>query len=158
MPFLNSQTTYARPNLGLLLFHVVTDAENGEQLQEANATGNAIANQLDCELNDIDCFSWFFNRPKLDRLEIRAAFSMSINMIPFCFCTLPVTLNAIAIYWCICLQMNCPTVFRINPYLTDLFLIHTVYNPLMYMLTSKEFKRALIHLKDKMSCKIKYYK
>jgi hypothetical protein len=61
----------------------VTDAENGEQLQEDNATGDSITNQLDCELNDIDYFSWFFNRPKLNRLEIRAALSMSINMIPF---------------------------------------------------------------------------
>ena len=136
----------------------MTDIENGEQLQEDNATGNAIENQLDCELNDIDRSSWFFNRSKLNRLEIRAALSMSINMIPFCFCTFLVTLNAIAIYWCIRLQMNCSTVFRINPYLTDLFLIHTVYNPLMYMLTSKEFKRALIHLKDKTIFQINCYK
>jgi 5-hydroxytryptamine receptor 1 len=124
-----SGNLYARRNLRLfktLLFHVVTNAENGKQLQEANATGNAITNQLDCELDDIDCFSWFFNRPKLNRLEIRAALSMSINMIPFCFCTFPVTLNAITIYWCIRLQTNCPTVSRINPYLTDLFLIHIV--------------------------------
>ena len=73
----------------VIMFYFLTDTEKVEQLQADNAPGNAIANQLDCELNDIDYFSWFFNRPKLNRLEIRAALSMSINMIPFWFCAFP---------------------------------------------------------------------
>ena len=116
---------------------------------EADATGNALQQHLESQMDDPLCFSWFANRSKINRQEIRAALSLSINMLPFWLCTFPVTLNAIAIYWCVHLQMNCPTVFRINPYLTDLFLIHTVYNPLMYMFNSKEFKRALIHLRKK---------
>ena len=127
---------------------VKNTSENG-----TDATSNALQ-RLESQMEEHLCFSWFFNRPKLNRLEIRTAFSMSVNMLPFCFCTFPVTLNAIAIYWCIRLQTNCPTVFLINPYLTDLFLIHTIYNPLMYIFTSREFKRALIHLKDKLKCKI----
>jgi hypothetical protein len=98
---------------------------------------------------DTLCFSWFFNRPKLNRLEIHAALNMSINVLPVWLCTFPVTLNAIVIYWCIRLEKNCPIAFQINSYFTDFFLIQTIYNPLMYMSTSTEFKRAVTHLKQK---------
>jgi 5-hydroxytryptamine receptor 1 len=129
-----------------------TPIENG-----TDATGNEDAlRNLESQLDDTLCFSWFTNRPKLNRLEIRAALSMSINMLPFWLCTFPVTVNGIAIYWCYCLQINCSVARRINPYLIDWFTIHTLYNPLMYMFTSKEFKRALFHLKDKIKwCNIR---
>ncbi len=116
---------------------------------ETDATGNDTLHHLDSQLDDMLCFSWLSSRPKLSRLEIRAALSMSVNMLPFWFCTFPVTLVGIAIYWCYCLQINCSVVYRINQYLVDWFTIHTIYNPAMYMFTSKEFKRALIHLKGK---------
>ncbi|XP_046454717.1 uncharacterized protein LOC124202411 isoform X2 [Daphnia pulex] len=118
-----------------------------------DATGNVLPPHFDSQLDDTLCFTWFLNRPKLNRLEIRAAFSMSVNILPFWLCTFPVTVNGIIIYWCIHLQMNCPTVYRINPYIYDLFIVHVIYNPLMYISTSKEFKRALIHFKQKFRCK-----
>ena len=126
---------------------------------EADATGiSALQQHLESQLDDPLCFSWFANRSKINRQEIRAALNLSINMLPFWLCTFPVTLNGIAIYWCVLLQSNCPIVYRINPYFTDWFIVHTLYNPMMYIFTSKEFKRALIHLKDKMRCKIICYK
>jgi hypothetical protein len=122
-----------------------------------DATGISLPRQLDDiaesgdhnGLGDTLCLPWFFNRPKLNRLEIIAALNMSINILPVWLCTFPVTLNAIMIYWCIRLEMNCPVIYRINPYIRDMFLFHNVYTPLMYMLTSSEFKRALIHCKRK---------
>jgi hypothetical protein len=119
-------------------------------------TGNTnIPNQID-EMaereQDTQCFAWFRTRPKISRLEIHAALSLSINFLPVWLCTFPVTLNAIAIYWCFRLGTSCPTLFRINPFICDLFLIQIVYNPLMCMYTSKEFKRALAHLKQKCKC------
>lgn len=104
---------------------------------------------LESQLDNQLCLSLFLNRPKLNRLEIRAALTMSVNMLPFWLCTFPVTLNAIAVYWCFRLQSKYPFIILINPYLVDWFIVHTIYNPLMYMLTSKEFKRALIHLRGK---------
>lgn len=98
------------------------------------------------------CFSWFYNRPKFNRMEIRAALTMSVNVLPVCLCTFPVTLNGIAIYWCIRLGKNCPILYQLNPYIYDFFQIYIVYNPIMYMFTSTEFKRALIHLKKKLKC------
>jgi hypothetical protein len=122
-----------------------------------DATGISLPRQLDDiaesgdhnGIGDTLCLPWFFNRPKLNRLEIIAALNMSINILPVWLCTFPVTLNAIMIYWCIRLEMNCPVIYRINPYIRDMFLFHNVYTPLMYMLTSSEFKRALIHCKRK---------
>ncbi len=108
--------------------------------------------QQNNETDTTQCFAWLHTGPKINRLEIRAALSMSINVLPVWLCTFPVTLNAIAIYWCFRLGTSCPTLFRINPFICDLFLIHIVYNPLMYMSTSKEFKRALAHLKQKCKC------
>jgi hypothetical protein len=125
-----------------------------------DATGISLPRQLDDiaesgdhnGIGDTLCLPWFFNRPKLNRLEIIAALNMSINILPVWLCTFPVTLNAIMIYWCIRLEMNCPVIYRINPYIRDMFLFHNVYTPLMYMLTSSEFKRALIHCKRKFKC------
>ncbi|KAK4014412.1 hypothetical protein OUZ56_026935 [Daphnia magna] len=129
----------------------------GEQVH-ANSTRNRPSRQVgqlaESEANaaETPCFPWLYNRPKFNRLEIRAAFSMSINVLPVWLCTFPVTVNTIFIYWCIRLETSCPIVFRLNPYLCDLFLFHTVYNPLMYTLTSTEFKRAVMHLKQKLKC------
>ena len=123
----------------------------------ADATGNALQQHLESQMDDPLCFSWFANRSKHNRQEIRAALSLSINMLPFWLCTFPVTLNGILIYWCVRLQSYCPTVYRVNSYLTDWFIVHTLYNPLMYMITSIEFKRSLIHLKKKMSFSFSCY-
>jgi hypothetical protein len=120
---------------------------------EKEEPGNALPPHSESQLDETLCFSRFFDRSKLNRLEIRAALSMSINVLPVWFCTFPVTVNAIIIYWCIRVKSNCPTVFGINPYISDLFIVHIIYTPLMYILTSKEFKRALIHFKRKLKCK-----
>jgi hypothetical protein len=104
-------------------------------------TGNTnIPNQID-EMaereQDTQCFAWFRTRPKISRLEIHAALSLSINFLPVWLCTFPVTLNGIAIYWGFRLGTSCPTLFRINPFICDLFLIRIVYNPLMYSMVQK---------------------
>ena len=124
--------------------------QRGNPSENEFAPGNALQRHLESHLDDTLCFSWFTNRPKLNRLEIRAALKMSVNMIPFLLCTFPVTLNSIMIYWCFRLQSKCSFNKLINPYLVDWFIVHTIYNPLMYMFTSMEFKRAVIHLKGKM--------
>lgn len=121
-------------------------SDNRVTLQQDNRTSSQ---DPDSKLNDISCHPWLQKQTKVNRLEIRAAFNMSINVLPMCLCTLPITLNAIAIYWCVRLQINAPILFFINPYLRDLFLIHSIYNPTMYMFSSTEFWRALLHFIEK---------
>jgi hypothetical protein len=133
--------------------------QGAEYLVYAETGNTNIPNQID-EMaereQDTQCFAWFHTRPKISRLEIRAALSLSIIFLPVLprvwLCTFPVTLNAIAIYWGFRLGRSCPTLFRINPFICDLFLIQIVYNLLMCMYTSKEFKRALAHLKQICKC------
>ena len=130
-------------------FPVIEEPRQRENPSENEfAPGNTLQH-LESHLDHTLCFFWFTNRPKLNRLEIRAALNMSVNMIPFWLCTFPVTLNAIMIYWCFRLQIKCSFIQQTNPYLVDWFTVHTIYNPLMYMFTSIEFKRAVINLKNK---------
>ena len=90
------------------------------------------------------CFSWARISPnKINAFEIRAAITMSINILPFWVCTFPVTCNAIALYWCVRLEYDCSIIFTINPYFRNIFIFHGIYNPLMYMLTNREFRQAL---------------
>ena len=96
----------------------------------------------------------FFSRVRINKmnaLEIRAAITMSVNILPFWICTFQVTCNAIALYWCIRLGHDCSIIFMINPYLRNMFLFHVIYNPMMYMLTSREFRQALSHFLKKRS-------
>ena len=98
-----------------------------------------------------NCFPWFQGHSKLNRLEIRAALFMLINVLPVLLCTIPLTLNSIVFYWCNRLQnTNCFIASnKISPYLRDLARLHTIYTPIMYMTTSREFHRAFIHLIQK---------
>ena len=98
-----------------------------------------------CVINQNNkCFSWARIGPnKINALEIRAAITMSVNILPFWVCTFPVTCNAIALYWCVRLEYDCSIIFTINPYFRNIFIFHGIYNPLMYMLTNREFRQAL---------------
>lgn len=118
----------------------------------AQANGNQEEENCDgiCTLSTDDrdagqCFGWLQNRTSISQLELRAALSMSINVLPVLIFTFPVTCNAIILYWCIQLECNCTTILKINPYLRDLFLFHCIYNPIMYIASSSEFKRACLH-------------
>ena len=114
------------------------------QPNESNAPAQNVGTQT-------NCYPWFQSRSKLNRLEIRAALFMLINVLPFLLCTIPLTLNSIVFYWCNnrLQNTNCSILFKMNPYLRDLVRLHTFYTPIMYMTTSREFHRALIHLIQK---------
>lgn len=92
-----------------------------------------------------ECFHWLQTRGKLSRLEIRAALNISFNILPVCLCTFPISLNGIALYWCFRYEYDCSFVRQFNRYLSDVFIVQTVYNPLMYMFCSTEFQRAFLH-------------
>lgn len=87
---------------------------------------------------------------KISRLEIQAALNMSVNVLPFWFCTFPVSCYAIGLYWCIRTEGDCSTILRTWPYMWNFFLLHSIYNPVMYMLYSCEFRRAILHITRKL--------
>ena len=107
--------------------------------------------------NKTEWLPWVVNPilRQVNRLEIQAALSMSINIIPFWICTFPVTCNAIALYWCIQLGEDCSFIIAVNPYLRNMFLCHAIYNPITYMLSSTEFRRALVRFLRQKFCVIR---
>lgn len=94
---------------------------------------------------DSECFPWINRRSKINRLEVQAALNMSVNVLPFWLCTFPVSCYAIGLYWCIRLEGDCSAILLTWPYMWDFFLLHSIYNPVMYMMSSSEFQRALFH-------------
>ena len=122
-------------NEDLLIQHDFPVAVAGSDSLPATCVNNQ-------ELNA--CFSWAKIGPnKINPLEIRAAITMSVNILPFLVCSFPVTCNAIALYWCIRLESDCLIIFTINPYFRNIFIFYGIYIPLIYMLTSREFRQSL---------------
>ncbi|KAK4010967.1 adenosine receptor A2b-like [Daphnia magna] len=90
---------------------------------------------------------------KVNRLEVQAAFSLSVNILPFWLCTFPLSCFAMATYWCTRLGGNCDTFLFIWTYMWDIFMLHSIYNPLMYMISCHDFRRALCHIFRKLANK-----
>ncbi len=125
---------------------------NGDDVNAQEENGDS---QLPASV-ETECFAWVPGRPKTNRLEVRAALSMSVNVLPFWLCTFPVSCQAIALYWCMRLEASCYTTIYQNSYfLRELFMIHSIYNPLMYMITSCEFRKALFHIAWKLGNEFK---
>ena len=89
-----------------------------------------------------------------NRLETRVALHFSVNVLPFWLCTFPLTMAGISICWCIYFQSNCYALFPVNRLFKRLFFMHHIYNPLAYVFTSKEFKRALRRFLSRLSVAI----
>lgn len=108
-------------------------------------------------IDSTECFPWTIQRHhsnNVNRLEVRAALSMSVNVLPFWLCTFPVSVHAIAMYWCIRLEGDCAVVLSVGSFVRDFFLFHSIYNPIMYMSTSSEFRRSLLHIAWKLKNKL----
>lgn len=90
----------------------------------------------------------------IQRLEIRTALQLCVNILPFWICTFPLSCCTMALYWCIRLKLNCSIIFIVIPYLRDMFLVHVIYNPICNMSTNAEFQRAVVHLFRKLQRKL----
>jgi hypothetical protein len=104
---------------------------------------------------DTVSFPWMPNRSKISRLEVQAALNLSVNILPFWLCTFPVSCNIIAFYWCTRLDANCENLMVTLNYFWETFMLHSVYNPIIYMATCSEFQRALLRIANKLSNKFR---
>ncbi len=119
--------------------------------------GGPIASSAQENIDSAECFPWTIQRHhsnNVNRLEVRAALSMSVNVLPFWLCTFPVSFHAISLYWCIRLEGDCAAVLSVGSIVRDFFLFHSIYNPIMYMSTSSEFRRSLLHIAWKLKNKL----
>jgi 5-hydroxytryptamine receptor 1 len=81
---------------------------------------------------------------------------MSVNVLPFWLCTFPVSCYAIGLYWCIRLEGDCSAILLTWLCMWDFSLLHSIYNPVMYMMSSSEFRRALFHFAREVEEKISH--
>jgi len=111
---------------------------------------------------NMNCMSSFLLQISgIKRLEIRTALQLFINILPFWICTFPLSCCSMAMYWCIELRLNTSILYVAISYTRDLFLVHVIYNPVMYMCNSIEFQSAVVHLFQKLKgrcCKLKSLK
>jgi hypothetical protein len=143
-----AETTKATENVFIEFSENPSDA--GHVRQHPADEESQLVSSIDHKIGK-ESFPWRQNCSKYNRLEIQAALNMSVNIIPFWLCTFPVSCNAIALYWCIRLEGNCDTIHvLIWTYAWDVFMLHGVYNPILYMSTSPEFRRAVNHLTRKL--------
>ncbi|XP_046638193.1 uncharacterized protein LOC124316345 [Daphnia pulicaria] len=107
-------------------------------------------------LGDTESFPWMPIRSKISRLEVQAALNLSVNILPFWLCTFPVAFNTIVLYWCIRLEVNLDTIVVTWNFFWDVFMLHSIYNPIMYMVTFSEFRRAFRHITKNLSNKFRF--
>lgn len=87
-------------------------------------------------------------------LEAKAALSLSIYVLPMWLCHFPQAFFTFALFWCLNFEKECISILKINAVVKNFYFAYTFYNPLMYVVTSKEFHRAVVRLckrKRKMS-------
>ncbi|EFX82897.1 hypothetical protein DAPPUDRAFT_101081 [Daphnia pulex] len=107
-------------------------------------------------LGDTESFPWMPNRSKVNRLEVQAALNLSVNILPFWLCAFPVSCNIIVFYWCIRLDANCDSLMVTLNYFWETFMLHSIYNPIMYIATCSEFQRAFLRIANKWFNKFRF--
>ena len=83
---------------------------------------------------------------RITRLELEATITLVCGVVSLCFFSLPY--SSVSLFDWICRRQHseqqwCSTVQCTLPYARELFLVHSVYNPIMYMIRSREFSEAL---------------
>lgn len=81
----------------------------------------------------------------ISRLELEASVTLVSGVVPLFFFTLPLAFVFLAIIVCKMnsLQCNDSTFMSLIPYVRELHLLHAVISPLLYILRSSEFSKAL---------------
>lgn len=76
-------------------------------------------------------------------LEAKAALRLSINVLPMWLCHFPQAIFSFVVFWCLKSEKECESIIKIDAIIKNFYFAFTFYNPLMYVVTSKEFQRAV---------------
>ena len=105
-----------------------------------------------CLRRDLTHHLFNHHQHRINRLELEATVTLVCGVMSLCFFSLPYSAVSMSDWICrrhlhqfapIQHQKWCSSVQFTLPYLRELFLIHSVYNPIMYMIRSREFTNAL---------------
>jgi hypothetical protein len=125
-------------------FHEPTDPDATE-----NGRGdrmNELPSVTDPE--DAGCFSRKPKGSRIGRMKIQAAHSLFINIVTFWLCTLPISCSVLVTYWCVWAKGDCDVIFQTWTYVWNAYILHSIYNPVMHMITCSEFHQALFEMKE----------
>lgn len=110
---------------------------------------NSPAIQLGCSgsssNNTLKPDEYFVHLPDktISRLELEASVTLWCGVATLCFFTLPLACLFLAIFICrATAQPWCDDVVELIPYARELFLLHAVVSPLLYIFRSREFSSA----------------
>ncbi len=51
-------------------------------------------------------------------------------------------------YWCVWAKGDCFMIFQTWTYVWNAYILHSIYNPVMHMITCSEFHQALFEMKE----------
>ncbi len=100
------------------------------------------------DLEDAGCFSRKPKGSRIGRMKIQAAHSLFINIVTFWLCTLPISCSVLVTYWCVWAKGDCDMIFQTWTYVWNAYILHSIYNPIMHMITCSEFHQALFEMKE----------
>ena len=75
-------------------------------------------------------------------LEAKAALSLSIYVLPMWLFHFSHAFYAFSMFWCLKFGFDCRPLMGINVFFRNAYILYSLYNPIMYLSTSKEFRRA----------------
>lgn len=79
----------------------------------------------------------------ISRLEIEAAWTLLAGVSSLCIFASPIFFVLLGAFYCSQVYDDCRSVTWMIPYFRELILVHTVYNPIIYIWRSREFTSAL---------------
>lgn len=80
---------------------------------------------------------------RLGRLEVEASRTLTAGVLSLFIMTGPFIAFTITMLTCRVCGLNCQHIGWLAPYFKELVVIHAIYNPIMYLIRSKEFFAAL---------------
>ena len=83
-------------------------------------------------------------RSRLSRLEIEATQTLIAGVTSLLVLTCPLLIYFVVLFACRSwYQEECPNVFNLAPYFLELWLIHAVFSPVMYLIRNSELSSVL---------------
>jgi hypothetical protein len=83
-------------------------------------------------------------REIISKLEVEATWTLAQGVISLGIISSPILITSLGAFFCSHFYDDCTAVTWMISYFRELILIHTIYNPIMYICRNQEFSSALL--------------
>jgi len=111
--------------------------------QEETTFTSSTRNSQMLETNRNSTFFIHVGSETISKLEVEAAWTLVMGAISLLLISSPIFVVLVSSLLCSHLYDDCISVSWLIPYFRELILIHTVYNPVVYIYRCREFRDAL---------------